>query len=74
MTLLRSLSMADKPIKGLLVVIGLAAEFVSVSMLGITGDVSFVVDGGSGGQTRALGKRHIPPSFRASSFALYPNR
>lgn len=52
--LLRSLSMTDKLVKGLLVSIGL---FVSVLMLGITGDVEFVADGGSGGQTRALGKR-----------------
>ena len=57
MALLRSSSVKDKPMKGELVVLVLAVGFVSALTLDLTDDIAFAAEGGSGGQTRALGKR-----------------
>jgi len=57
MTLFRSPSVKDGPVKARLTVLVLAGEAISALTLGGAADIAFAADGGSGGQTRALGKR-----------------
>jgi hypothetical protein len=57
MTLLKSPSVKDGPGKERVTALVLAAELTSALTLGVTADIASAADGGSGGQTRALGKR-----------------
>lgn len=57
MTLFRSPSVKDGVGRERLAVLVFAEEFVNALTLGGTFDIAFAADGGSGGQTRALGKR-----------------